>query len=359
MVEKKMEISQKSRENTINKILNVIEQCIREQGLKQKDILKLCESKGYSVSKSELSRILSHKMVLGLYPAIALSDALDIDMSAVLYPNRWRKRKWDISPENFIVDTEDQAIKNFLGDYHIIFHSTDFQEDKILQGRLVLYPQRGEDGSRYCAVLLSLDTGEKNENGEEILKKYEGQFFASPLGVAYCVLINNEWKELSLISFRHRTFFLKKVKCRAGLAMTISAGEKKEPVVHKLAIYRAEYNLTEAQKQKVINLLRLQNDSDLYLNLTDLENADISDVSPNAKSVVKSIVSKLPLNEYYVVNREILKSLNRRVNYEEIDEIISALSEFVENQYTMNLGGEDDRKLFDLLVSIVDTYDHN
>ena len=109
----------------------------------------------------------------------------------------------------------------------------------------------------------------------------------------------------------------------------------------------------------MINLLRLQNDSDLYLNPTDLENADISDVSPNAKSVVKSIVSKLPLNEYYVVNREILKSLNRRVSYEEIDEIISALSEFVENQYTMNLGGEDDRKLFDLLVSIVDTYDHN
>ena len=191
------------------------------------------------------------------------------------------------------------------------------------------------------------------------MKKYEGQFFASPLGVAYCVLINNEWKELSLISFRHRTFFLKKVKCRAGLAVTISAGEKKEPVVHKLAIYRAEYNLTEAQKQKVINLLRLQNDSDLYLNPTDLENVDISDVSPNAKSVVKSIVSKLPLNEYYVVNREILKSLNRRVSYEEIDEIISVLSEFVENQYTMNLGGEDDRKLFDLLVSIVDTYDHN
>ena len=55
-----------------------------------------CGMEGYSISQSELSRILSHKMILGLYPAIALSDALDIDMSAVLYPDRWRRRKWDI-----------------------------------------------------------------------------------------------------------------------------------------------------------------------------------------------------------------------------------------------------------------------
>lgn len=106
-------------EETIEKIRNVIEQCIRERDLKQKDILKLCKDKGYSISQSELSRILSHKMILGLYPAIALSDALDIDMSAVLYPDRWRRRKWDISPDNFIVDMEDPAIKNFLGDYKL------------------------------------------------------------------------------------------------------------------------------------------------------------------------------------------------------------------------------------------------
>lgn len=106
-------------EETIEKIRNVIEQCIRERDLKQKDILKLCKDKGYSISQSELSRILSHKMILGLYPAIALSDALNIDMSAVLYPDRWRRRKWDISPDNFIVDMEDPAIKNFLGDYKL------------------------------------------------------------------------------------------------------------------------------------------------------------------------------------------------------------------------------------------------
>ena len=121
----------------------------------------------------------AHKMILGLYPAIALSDALDIDMSAVLYPDRWRRRKWDISPDNFIVDMEDPQLRIFwvIINYNVVFHSTDFQEDKILQGRLVLYPQKGADGSRYCSAFLLLDTGVKSEDGEEVLKKYEGQFF--------------------------------------------------------------------------------------------------------------------------------------------------------------------------------------
>lgn len=347
-----MEISQKNREETIEKIRNVIEQCIRERDLKQKDILKLCKDKGYSISQSELSRILSHKMILGLYPAIALSDALDIDMSAVLYPDRWRRRKWDISPDNFIVDTEDPAIKNFLGDYNVVFHSTDFQEDKILQGRLVLYPQKGADGSRYCSAFLSLDTGVKSEDGEEVLKKYEGQFFVSPLGVAYCVLINNEWKELSLVTFRHRTFYVKNVNCRAGLAMTISAGEKKEPVVHKMAIYRTEYDLSDEQKQKIVKILRIEKNSDLYLSREDLENDIVYCISPHAKAVVNSIVTKIPRGEYFVLNREILKSINRRISYEEIDEIIFALSDCVDNEYTMNLDEEDDRKLYDLLVGM-------
>lgn len=346
-----MEDSNRKREIVIEKILNVIEERIKEEDLKQRDILRLCEKKGYNITQSELSKILSHKIVLGLYPAIALSDVLGIDMSAVLYPSRWRKRKWDISSDGFIVDTESKAIKNFMGDYHVIFHSTDYQEDKILQGRLLLYSQKGEDGGRYCVAMMSLDTGEKDDKGETVVKKYEGQFFVSSLGVAYCVLVNNEWKEMSLITFRHRTFYLKKVKCRLGLTMTISAGEKKQPVVHKLAIYRDEYDLTEEQQQRIMNILRIQGESEVYLNPEDLKNDTYREISQNAEAVIKSIVTRLPVNECYVVNRELLKSMNRRISYEEIDEILLKLNENAEERYTMSLDEEEDKKFFDLLSS--------
>ena len=145
---------------------------------------------------------------------------------------------------------------------------------------------------------------------------------------------------------------MKNVNCRAGLAMTISAGEKKEPVVHKMAIYRTEYDLSDEQKQKIVKILRIEKNSDLYLSREDLENDTVYCISPHAKAVVNSIVTKIPRGEYFVLNREILKSINRRISYEEIDEIIFALSDCVDNEYTMNLDEEDDRKLYDLLVGM-------
>ncbi len=85
-------------------------------------------------------------MILGLYPAIALPDALDIDMSAVLYLERWRRRKWDISPDNFIVDTEDPAIKNFTGDYNVVFIQQIFRKIRFCRedGCYILKKERME-----------------------------------------------------------------------------------------------------------------------------------------------------------------------------------------------------------------------
>ena len=84
----RMETMRKDRDKTIEKLQRVIEQCIEDRNLKQKDVLNLCEKKGYTLKQSELSRILNRKTTLALYPAIALSDALEIDMSEVLYPDR-------------------------------------------------------------------------------------------------------------------------------------------------------------------------------------------------------------------------------------------------------------------------------
>ena len=133
----RMETMIKDRDETIEKLQRVIEQCIEDRNLKQKDVLELCSKKEYTLKQSELSRILGRKTTLALYPAIALSDALEIDMSAVLYPNRWRRRKWDIASKSFITDATEQAIRSYLGTYHMLFHSTDAQEAKNFVG--VLY----------------------------------------------------------------------------------------------------------------------------------------------------------------------------------------------------------------------------
>lgn len=56
--------------------------------------------------------------------------------------------------------------------------------------------------------------------------------------LSYCILVNNENGNLSLLTFRDILFLSGKAQSRMGLAMTIAAGELKYPAVHKLAIYR-------------------------------------------------------------------------------------------------------------------------
>lgn len=111
----RMETMIKDRDETIEKLQRVIEQCIEDRNLKQKDVLELCSKKGYTLKQSELSRILGRKTTLALYPAIALSDALEIDMSAVLYPNRWRRRKWDIYRLDHAVSKTQKVVLSAFG----------------------------------------------------------------------------------------------------------------------------------------------------------------------------------------------------------------------------------------------------
>ena len=348
----RMETMRKDRDKTIEKLQRVIEQCIEDRNLKQKDVLELCTKKGYVLKQSELSRILNRKTTLALYPAIALSDALEIDMSAVLYPNRWRKRKWDIASDAFITDASDQSIKSYLGTYHMLFHSTDAQEAKKLRGRFVLYFQMGEDGLPYCAALLSLDTGEYDDEGEQRFKRYEGQFFISKQGVSYCILVNNENGDLSLLTFRDRIFLSGKAQSRMGLAMTIAAGEVKHPVVHKLVIYRENFVLSSEQEDRLINLMKMSGtDKDIYISSENLIEEKASLKEKGLEDMVQAIEKHLPVRTYYILNREILKSLKRRINDVEMTRIIAELKGLDEFSYTIQISEEDDKELFEILRS--------
>ena len=63
--------------------------------------------------------------------------------------------------------------------------------EKILRGRLIIY----EAEQSVCRAAFSLDTGEVDDKGERILKKYNGQFFISQqLEVAYCIFVKNRLK---------------------------------------------------------------------------------------------------------------------------------------------------------------------
>jgi len=149
-----------------------------EKQIKQTELLDLCKEKGYNISQSELSRILSNKISLSLYSALALCDALDLDLNLLFHSGKIRNNGFHLSKEVFITDPEQSEIKNYLGVYHTLFHGTDSREEKLLRGRLELTSKK-EGEYLQCIATFTLDTKDKDMLGKQILKKYQGQFFVS------------------------------------------------------------------------------------------------------------------------------------------------------------------------------------
>jgi len=303
----------------------------------------LCREKGYMISQSELSRILTHRVVLSLYPAIAICDVLGLDMMQILHPERKRRERFELSGEMFVMDPGRPEIENYLGAYNALFHATDFREDKLLHGRLEL-TSRDDGDHPYCSAAFVLNTGDMDMQGEPIKKKYQGQFFVSPqMGIAYCFLVNNNLGEICSIEFRHRVFFYKRVECRLGLVLTTSTGEKKTPAAHKMVIYRR--NLNPAQEEQLAHMLKLDN-TEMCIETAVLR---MIGETEEEKAFFGKLADLLPQTSYHMINSAMLKAADRKLSHVQISALFSMLRNCSEEDYTLHLDDQDDEMVFDLI----------
>lgn len=338
----------KDRAEQNRRIVNIIKSHIAQKGLKQSDLLRMCKEKGYSINQSELSRILSNSISLGFYPVLALADVLDIDLSIFNSTGQKKTSFLELSPEVFAISPEERAVKSYLGKYSTLFHSTDAQEkEKILHGRLILFQENETTAKRntsYCGAYFSVDTGIKDLQGNPVLKKYQGRFIISrQLDVAYCILVNNEWGEISVIEFRHRVFYLKNVECRMGMTLTVSAGEKKIPTAHRFIMYREPYELTEPQEKLLVNTLKMTS-GEIHLRADSLEDAkEFLD-----EKILERIKNNLT-ESYYVLNETILKYISPHMSKREARGVYELLKGYSDEEFAMYVNEEDDAVVYSAL----------
>lgn len=342
-------MEKKQKEQTIQKILEVIEQKLADKQMKQKDLLELCHKEGYELSQSELSRILSHKIAIGLYPALAICDVLNIDIHRIINSVGAPGDISYLSEESFIMDPKRPEIRKYLGSFQTLFYATNPRENKLLYGRLDLAPKRSGNKS-YCSACFLLDTGDRDMGGTLIQKEYQGQFFVSPkIGVAYCFLVNNELGEICSLEFRHRTFFYKRVECRIGLVLTTSTGERKTPAMHKILIYRGEPE--SPYKDQLAHMLKLDN-HEMRIEASALRDIDTSDETRELLSRLTQMQQEIT---YYIVNAASLKNVNRKLSNAQISSLYSILRNYSEESYTLRLDEEEDEMIFDLIGRNLDS----
>lgn len=329
------------KEQMNRRILMEIKRTMEKSNIKQKDLLNLCKEKGYNISQPELSRILANKVVLTLYPCLAICDVLGIDILRIQHPEK--KNKFELSKEMFVTDPNRPELENYLGGYEVLFYTTDVRENKLLNGRLEL-TSKGKEEYAYCSAAFKLDTKDTDMRGEPIYKRYQGQFLVSPqMGVGYLFLVNNKVGEICTVEFRHRTFFFKQVECRLGLVLTTSTGEKKVPAVHKMVIYRGR--LEQTQEEELVHMLKLDN-TEMHVDAAVLKNMGRT---TEEREFFEKLSDMLPQTSYYTIDGAMLKSVDRKLSHVQISSLFSLLRHYSEDRYTMRLDDIEDEMLFELI----------
>lgn len=209
---------------------------ISKRGIKQNQLLAMCNEIGMPISQPDISKICSGGKKLNLYQLASLSKALGKSTDYFVWgEDRHYEDFCDPHGSKVLYDNGEE-LGCYQGRFHCYFLSTALNEDKLIHGTLDI-----DQLKESYDVRLSLDTGEKDYRGTPILKKYSGRILVSTaLSGAYLIVKSEILGEICMICLRHRHYSLKEAECRLGLVLTISAGEVKEPVAHRCLLVRDE-----------------------------------------------------------------------------------------------------------------------
>ncbi len=315
-----------SRDNNYGKdycarVSERISKIIEEKRLTQNQIVKLCEDAGAPISQATISNIKRGATTIALSSVINICKGLNIDINDVL-----SLEKMDDTIKTNIKGrgdpTKNIAYKGYFGLYHVYFFPTISDKHELLHGILDISPSKGEDTCKATMQLYTGDIREIDGEKEEIVKKYEGDFFISlPMQSGYCLLKNSEIEETCFLIFHHWHILNNELLCRMAVAATTSAGGNRRPTIHRL--YMSRHELPEENQKYIKGQLRL-NSSEIIISENNykrlLSEIDISD---KFKEIFKR---EAKLESYFNISEA--KLMSCEISGRELAQSISLLRDY-------------------------------
>lgn len=295
-------MSRNKRKEFEDAVWNRMKELIKENRIKQSQLVQKCKEIGMPVTQPELSKLYSGTKKVNLYELTAISKALDvpIDFFVSDFVPFQEDLLYNRESKKLISKADDEAFFSYFGEYYIYYNTTAEQEDKVQCGKMVISKEK----EGYCKVELLIYTG-AYQNKKELVKKYEGRMILTTLlSGAYIVLRNDSIGELCFMTMRHRTFTVKQVACRMALCLTIGAGENKLPTVHRMLLSRNK--LLDEQIQMMRPYFNL------YGNVIRIEKSKVRELdnaleAGEEKEALKALLRVLPEKQYYEVSIELLR----------------------------------------------------
>jgi hypothetical protein len=314
---------------------------LRSRKISQVRLSELCKEQGYQISQPEISRLNSGEGQLTLYQLLGVSKALNMSVDQIVYPDNLHTN-FQVVGGAFITDPDDASFAGYMGTYYTIFHSTEMYSDKFLKGKLVFE----KDGvSRICKADFELHTGEINKKKTEFVKKYKGQLVISKLlDTAYCLLFSEQMGEICSLEFRHRAFLIKEVQCRLGMVLTVSSGEVRKPVAHRIFLCRTPIDSQWSSRINPFLKLTVE-DKEVLISKTELEK--LSQDKSYAYDF-NALIEKINFEEYARISYGVIKSVDLRLSNYELGEAFAAIRDKT-GVYNSYIEEADDSQAFNML----------
>lgn len=334
------QVQYKNKTEVSDEIWERIKTLIQKKKLSQAELHRMCNLHGYKITQPEISKLISGTQHLNLYQLIAFSDVLGVSANHLI-DEQLSFQKVQVTGSSFALDPDEDEFAGYLGSYHTIFKSTSPFDEKILHGRITFLPV---DRAKLCGALLELDTGETDGEGKRVLKVYQGQLIISKkMGVAYCILVNEKIGEISMIAFRHRNFFVKQAECRMGLVLTVSAGEKKEPVTHRIFLSRKEQD--KQSLKYLVPYLKQEADEILVAKQKFMKIVD----EYKLNTYFSEFVQKNKGEEFYRIDEKDIRRINPHLTREEVTKIMSFIKNSSSGSFCHSLPDTQDGACFELV----------
>lgn len=217
----------------------------------------------------------------------------------------------------------------------------------FLKGTLRLSPSKDQ---RSCIAHLKLKTGQKDENGKDIIKEYLGSLMISlPTNSCYIDLVSEESCDKACLSFSHMFFNRKKLLIRLVACLTTSAGGNRRPVFTKAIISRVELN--DKQLNEIAGQLYINN-SVISIRKDVLEEKSQND--PNILDQLKSIEhvesGDLPYIQYYNIKEKTIRCSS--LTSDEQQTLINKLRFISSSPYYCKISRHSDELLFEYISNL-------
>lgn len=229
---------QKSEYNQL--IGNRLSKAMKKLQINQQQLLLKCIDRGYQISQSALSKLLSGSSIQLLHLS-QICQILELDMAEVLsldstteinIPDEKVKNS-----ESLISDIRNKAFRGYKGNYKIYFYTTK-NEDFIHTGD---FRMEEDPLTHQCIVDIRFKTGEKDEDNHEIEKHYTGPaYYSVSMQTIYCEVTSKEIGEKCYLLFHYDFLAYQKLECRLATAITVSCGTRRLPTMHRILLTRTE-----------------------------------------------------------------------------------------------------------------------